>query len=192
MKKLAYIGILLTLAVVPSCSTRSVNVADQSSPASTPESARTPAVVKLTTASSSDLEMIRKYAESYEPRSGREVIPSPPVPNEMILKIITDLANTGSREHEKYIVLIFLRLSRFQIEHFKQHYELGRENPLTKEFYRLIGNEDYDKDKVDFMPSYLADNYVEKHPELLEYQLIDAEMKRIAKASEKIMHKVSK
>jgi hypothetical protein len=118
------------------------------------------------------------------------VIPDPPVPNEEILQVISKAANSGTREHEKFVVLIFVRLSRFQIENFKQNYELGRTNPLTKEFYRLIGRSDYEK--AEFMPSYLADIYVEKNPDLLNYSLIGAEMKRIANAGERIKRELDR
>jgi hypothetical protein len=137
----------------------------------------------------SDLAIFKKFAESYEPRSGREVIPSPPVADEKILKIIENLVSAQSREHEKYVLLIFIRLSRFQVEHFRQRYELGRDNPLTKEFYRLIGREA--SINPEFMPAYLADKYVEAHPELLEYPLINVEMKRIAKAESEIKKSIS-
>lgn len=144
-------------------------------------------IPKPTTA---DLSKLRKYAESYEPKSGWVVIPDPPVPNEEILQVISKAANSGTREHEKFVVLIFLRLSRFQIENFKQNYELGRTNPLTKEFYRLIGQSDYER--AEFMPSYLADNYVKKNVQLRDYKLIDVEMKRIDKAGERIKQELDR
>ncbi len=127
---------------------------------------------------------LKRFAESYEPKSGREVIPSPPVLDPKLSELIANASKTESRAHETYVLLIFLKLSRFNIEHFKQSYELGRENPLTKEFYRIIGETNYEK--AELMPSYLSDNYVEKHPELLEYAPIKAEMQRIEKAGEKI------
>ena len=130
-----------------------------------------------------ELTILRKYAKNYEPKSEKVVIPSPPEPKDEVLKIISSFANARSREHEKYVLLIFLRLSRFQIEHFKQRYELGRDNRLTKEFFRLIGAEDYEK--AEFMPAYLVDKYIEKNLEFLKYPLIEKEMSRIAKAGEK-------
>jgi hypothetical protein len=137
-----------------------------------------------TAVSTDDLDLLKRFAEEYEPKSGREVIPSPPVLNQKLSEIIARAANSDSREHEKYVVLIFLKLSRFQIEHFKQRYELGRDNPLTKEFYRLIGENNYEKAEI--MLAYLADNYVEKNPPLLEYAPIKTEMRRIDKAGERI------
>jgi len=134
-------------------------------------------------ANSSDLAIISQYAETYEPRSGREVIPSPPVLDDDLLAAITRLAQSDTREHEKYVVLIFLRLSQFHIEHFKQGYEIGRENPLTREFYRLVGVEDYIRPEI--LTADLANDYVEEHPKLLEYPPIAVEMKRIDKARKK-------
>ncbi len=148
-------------------------------------SAATPtATIKPTPANPDDLEMIRKFAESYEPKSGRVVIPEVPELNEKLLKVLFDLAASGSREHEKYIILIFLRLSRFHNEHFHQSYELGRENPLTIEFYRLIGETNYKK--AEYMGSGLADGYVKTHQELLDYPLIKTEWNRIDNAKDKI------
>jgi hypothetical protein len=137
-----------------------------------------------TSMDSTVLAPLKRFAESYEPKSGREVIPSPPVLDPKLSELIANASKTESRAHEPYVLLIFLKLSRFNIEHFKQSYELGRENPLTKEFYRIIGETNYEK--AELMPSYLSDNYVEKHPELLEYAPIKAEMQRIEKAGEKI------
>lgn len=179
MKKALFYVCLLTI-LFASCAPREDHIIYDTIMIPSP----TPETLKPTTVDPADLAIIKKFAESYEPKSGREVIPSPPLPSEKVAKIIADLANGKSREHEKFIILIFLRLSRFQIEHFRQRYELGRDNPLTREFYRLIGETNYKHAEI--MPAYLADNYVEEHPELLEYRLIDTEMKRIEKAGQKI------
>jgi hypothetical protein len=183
MKKLTYptLYLIFTIAVAGSCKSGGTIVDKDRSPTYEPISTPTRETIQPGPASATDLAIIRQYAESYQPKSGREVIPSPPVPNEKVLEAIARLADASSREHEKYIVLIFLRLSRFQVEHFKQRYELGRENPLTKEFYRLIAS--YGYPNAEFNPAYLADAHVEKHPELLEYSLINIEMKRIEKAA---------
>ena len=136
-------------------------------------------------ANPADIAILKTYAESYEPKSTKQsVTQDAPEPPEEVLQAISNLANSQSREHEKYIVLIFLRLSRFQVENFKQRYDLGRDNPLTQEFFRIIGINDFKR--AEFLPSYLAENYVEKNPGLLKYPLIEKEMKRIEKASEKI------
>ncbi len=140
--------------------------------------------------SPADLSKLQKYAEAYQPKSGRVVIPEVPVPNEEISQIISKAADAGTREHEKFVVLIFLRLSRFQIENFRQRYELGRTNPLTKEFYRLVGQNDYER--AEMMSVYLADDYIDKNPHLRDYKLIDAEMKRIAKAGERIKQELDR
>lgn len=145
----------------------------------------TPEKLPHVQANPADIAILKTYAESYEPKSTKQSVTQiPPEPSEKVLQAISNLANSQSREHEKYIVLIILRLSRFQIENFKQRYELGRDNPLTQEFFRIIGVNDYKR--REFLPSYLADNYVEENPELLKYPLIEKEMKRIEKAGEKI------
>lgn len=146
---------------------------------STPEPPTLPTPVN-----SKDLDPLRRFAEAYEPRSGGVVIPSPPVLDQNLSEIIARTAKSDSREHERYVLLIFLKISRFQIENFKQRYELGRENPLTKEFYRLIGENNYEKAEI--MLAHLADNYVGKTPLLLQYEPIKAEMARIEKAGARI------
>src|SRR5690242_3540605 len=88
--------------------------------------------VKATPANPADLEAIRKFAESYQPKSGRVVIPEVPELDDKLLKILSGFSASGSREHEKYIILIFLRISNFHRDHFKQSYELGRTNPLMR------------------------------------------------------------
>jgi hypothetical protein len=131
-----------------------------------------------------NLTIIKNYAENYEPKPEKNtVIPSTPNPDDRVLGAVNTLANSESRAHEKYIVLIFLRLHRYHIEHFKQTYDLGG-NPLAKEFYRLT----FDNYKLRGEPnlSYLAGYWVETNPELLKYSLIENEMKRIKKAEERI------
>ena len=179
MTRTPFLIAALVLPLISSCGHKEVEFT------SVPLSSTSPTqTVQPTPANPADLEMIRKFAESYEPKSGHVVIPDPPNLNEKLLKVIAEFSATGCREHEKFIILIFLRLSRFQIEHFKQRYELGRENPLTKEFYRLIDKTNYEKAEI--VPAYLADYYVEEHQDLLAYPLIGAEMRRIEKAGQKI------
>lgn len=127
---------------------------------------------------------LKNYAEAYQPRSGREVIPSPPVVPEKISQIITKAAAANSREHEKFVMLIFVRIARFHRESFKQTYELGRTNPLTIEFYRLIGRDDFERRERN--GSDLAEAHIEKNPELQQYNLIEAEMQRITKMAARI------
>jgi len=131
-----------------------------------------------------DLEPLKRFAESYEPRSGREVIPSPPALDERLSGLIAAAAQTGSRDHERYVLLIFLKLYRFHVENFSQSYALGRGTPLTTEFYRLIGEAD-EPDAEPVRSSAVA-TYIKDHPELLEYEPIRREMERIEKAEESI------
>ena len=188
MKKFRW-TIVLNLAIAgTSCS--SVSVENPGLVNSVELPTPSPSSVEASNLTAADLSTLQKYAEGYQPKSGREVIPSPPVPDEKITQIIAKAAETRSRDHEKFVVLIFLRLSRFQIENFKQRYELGRSNPLTKEFYRLIGRDDYER--AETMLAYLADDYVDRNPDLLEYKLIEAEMRRIDKAGDRIKNELIK
>jgi len=159
--------------------------------AQTQLSEKTPKNLQFTQSNPTDVAVIKKFAESYEPKFTKQaVIPSPPEPNEEVVQAIANLKNSKTREYEKYIVLIYLRLYRFHIENFKQSYELGRDNSLTKEFFRIIQSHDYQK--AEFMPSYLAQNYVQENSELLKYNLIEKEMNRIEKAGEKIKKELDK
>lgn len=152
--------------------------------------APTPPPVQASVLDADEIKALKKFAESYQPRSGREVIPSPPVPSERIAHIIEKAANANSREHEKYVVLIFIRIWRFHLDNFRQGYELGRTNPLTREFYRLIGRNDFETREANH--SSLADDYVETKLELRQYALIDAEMRRIARMGERIKRDLDK
>ena len=132
-----------------------------------------------------DLEVVKRFAESYEPKSTKnEVIPPPPCPNEKVVRALKALAESQTREHEKYIVLMFLRLYRFYIEHFQQSYNLESipDNPLTLEFFRLA-KLDYQKDEDE--QSSVAADWVDRNPQLLDYALIKKEMIRIDKASKR-------
>ncbi len=183
--KVSFFLICLTFVVSSvSCSQNSPTELLETQP-SLPTIEKTHEKLELAKASPIDIDIVKKYAETYEPKPAKgTVIPSPPEPSEKVLQVISNLKNSDSKEYEKYIVLIFLRLYRFHIENFKQSYELGRENPLTKEFFRIIKSKDFEK--AELMPSYLAENYVEENVELLKYDLIEKEMKRIKKADEKI------
>src|SRR5688572_25531870 len=131
-----------------------------------------------------DLDNLKRYAESYEPKSTKDqIIPSPPFIDEPVLRALKGLSDSQSREHEKYIVLIFLRIYRFHIEHFSQGYDLSEPpgNPLTQEFFRLIGHQ-----KAEMDHSALAVDWVEENPELLEYPLIKSELVRIVKARKRV------
>lgn len=150
-----------------------------------PTSEKTPEKSQVVKTNPNDIAVVKEYAEDYEPKfTEQAVIPSPPEPNEKVLQAISNLRNNGNQEYEKYIMLIYLRLYRFHVENFRQSYELGRDNPLTKEFFEIIKSNDYQK--AEMIPSSLAKNCVEENPELLKYGLIEKEMKRIKKAEEKI------
>lgn len=131
-----------------------------------------------------DLEPLKRFAESYEPRSGREVIPSTPALDDRLSGLIAAAERTGSRDHERYVLLIVLKLHRFHVENFSQSYALGHGTPLTTEFYRLIGEAD-EPDAEPVRSSAVA-TYIKDHPELLEYEPIRREMERIEKAAETI------
>lgn len=194
MKKLIYPVIIIALTLVVAVTVISLVFLRQNSSSGLAKTEERPsqqvleATLKkspLVHANPTDIAILKTYTESYEPKSTKQsVTQDAPEPPEKVLQAISNLANSQSREHEKYIVLIFLRLSRFQVENFKQRYDLGRDNPLTQEFFRIIGIDDFKR--AEFLPSSLAENYVEKNPELLKYPPIENEMRRIEKASEKI------
>lgn len=149
MKKLVYPVIIVVLTIAVAATVTSLFFLEQNSSnrlAKTevrplPQTFEaTPEKLQSAQTNLTDVAILKEYAESYEPKSTeKQVIASPPVPNEKVLQTVSNLANTQSREHEKYVVLIFLRLYRFHIENFKQSYELGRDDLLTKEFFRLVG-----------------------------------------------------
>ena len=135
-------------------------------------------------ATSEDVEILRRFAEMYEPKStNQQVIPSPPVLKEKTLHALNALVADKERIHEKYIVLIFIRLYRFHLEHFNQSYDLAEdpENALTQEFRRLLGSP-----RHEVLLSQVAEDWVKRTPELLKYSPIKKEMVRIEKAHRRI------
>jgi hypothetical protein len=181
MKAVGYLlGVaVLSIGLAISC-TPSRNTIAGSGSIPSPSRSGEPMLASL---SEDDLEYVRRFAEAYEPKSGDVVIPSPPEPDKRVSNILAIVAENGTRDHEKFVILIFLRLSRFQSVHFKQGYELGRTNPLTVEFYRLIGLEDYQKREL-ITPGE-AEIYVRTHPELRRYPPIDREMRIIDEIDKK-------
>jgi hypothetical protein len=63
----------------------------------------TPTTVQVSVLSSDEIAELKNYAEAYQPRSGREVIPSPPVLPEKISQIIAKASAANSREHESLL-----------------------------------------------------------------------------------------
>ena len=142
--------------------------------------------------------VIKDYAEKYQPKVRREKDEKgieyevPPFafteqPEQRILEAVNALAASQSRDHEKYIVLIFLRHYRAQVELARQSYELREvsnsygepKNPLLKEFLRLLNVNPKERE---FLSSGEAHTWVVNHPELMNYAPIKEEVERIDKA----------
>lgn len=137
---------------------------------------------------------VKEYAESYQPQirkekdeDGSEILIPPSAFNDMpdanTLAAIDRLASVGSRAHEKYILLIFLRHHRAQIEMAHQSYELQPNNPLVKELCRLI---DCFPPDAEGMFSGVEYSWVKRHPGFQQYEPIRAEVKRIEAAEKQI------
>lgn len=144
--------------------------------------------------------VIKDYAEKFQPKITKEKddegseYEAPPFafteqPEQCVLEAVNALAASQSHEHEKYIVLIFLRHYRAQVELARQSYELREvsdssgepKNPLLKEFLRLLNINPKGRE---FISSETAYAWVVNHPELLKYPPIRTEMERIDKAYE--------
>jgi hypothetical protein len=137
------------------------------------------------TETADDVAILKKFAERYQPKSTTSRhIPSPPELKERELRSLKALSAAGSRAHEKYVLLIFLRLYRFHLENFQQSYHLGEIplDPLTEEFHRLIGG----SPPLGSLLSYAAEDWVKSKPELLRDKLIAREIARIDRAHKKI------
>ncbi len=128
---------------------------------------------------------LQYFAESYEPASQENaVIPMPPVPPLGVESALEYMKNTNSRDHEKYVVLIFIKLYRFHIENFHQSYELREKwgevnNPLLSEFCRLG---DLNCKDTEFLSSSIAEDWMKKARKYDKYKNIVTELKRIEKA----------
>jgi hypothetical protein len=159
-------------------------------------------------ATSGHVVFIRDYAEEFQPKidiekdEKGEEYKRPPFafteyPDQRILTALNALASAESREHEKYIILIFLRHYRAQVELAHQSYELREvsdsfgepKNPLSKEFLRLMNVNPKGRE---FLSSGEAHTWVVNHPELLTYAPIKAEMERIDKAYRQIDEQLEK
>ena len=138
---------------------------------------------KVVPANPADLAVLRRFAERYEPWPGVFVSPLPPFLKGRTLQALQSLIQSGTREHEKYVVLMVLRVYRFQVEDCGMTFDLNdgpEKNPLTEEFFRLMNYQHAELDQ-----SYLAEKWVKKNPRLREYRPIQNEMLRIDRAWKK-------
>lgn len=144
--------------------------------------------------------IVKDYAERYEPQI-RKVdledvgeVRAPPgqfsdVPDAKTLAAVEKLASANSRAHEKYILLIFLRHHRANVEIAHQSYALqdlrekGFANPLVKELCRLIDCKPPDTEP---MFSGVEYSWVKRHREFQQYEPIRVEMKRIEAVEKQI------
>ena len=143
--------------------------------------------------SSADLDAIRRFAQNYQPSIRRDEELDhdlPPfhleMPNSEVAQALQNLASIESREHEKYVVLIVLRLYQTQLRMANQSYDIremrsvnalkeGETNPIAKEFCRLLRIDC----RSEFISSSQSYDYVESNPEMTEYEPIKTEMERI-------------
>ena len=139
----------------------------------------------------SALDELRKFAEQYEPlpEQGAAIphLPSAP-PN--IVAGLNELSSNKHSLHEKYIVLIALKLYRFHFENFHQSYDLrGPErwpdNPFLKELCRLWALDCMNKE---FIPSSMA-YFKSRDNNQFNYPEIAVELNRIKKALKDIKSK---
>lgn len=151
------------------------------------------------------LNVVKNYAERYKPTKrieteGKETREFPPFHIEMpepdVAEALNRLAAAQSREHEKYLMLIVLRLYRTQVQMVNQSYdirdirsvsgadEIETTNPVAKEFCRLTGIEC--GQRKEFIPTVEAYNWAVRHPTLLEYEPIGKEVEMIEKVHRRI------
>lgn len=152
-------------------------------PAATPIKVLPPVPPPAVAVNPADLAVLKRFAERYVPWPGIFVSPLPPFLKGRTLRALQSLIQSGTREHEKYVVLIVLRVCRFEVENFAMTSDLNdgpEKNPLTEEFFRLMNYQHAELDQ-----SYLAEEWVKKNPRLREYQPIQNEMLRIERAWKK-------
>lgn len=141
-----------------------------------------------------NLKIAKEFAESYLPDS---------IPNKGVeeLRDIPDsvvyaFRNLDNKEaKEKYLVLIFLKLYRSHMQCCHQSYDLRTKfsnkidsitDPLLFE-YNLVTKQ-YTNDKpIEFIPSFIAERWVDSHPYLLKYQNIQTEYNKIKKVEDSIV-----
>lgn len=137
----------------------------------------------------SNLENLKKFAESFNPSGKRNEKPDTlPSVSKEIKDVISKLHNDQYSEGEKYIVLIILKLHRSHLECCNQTYELrqkygnytieGITSPILQEFLRFTKNYK-NNELIEFLPSSIAYNWIEKNGNIFKYELITEEFKKI-------------
>lgn len=181
---------ILSLAVLISCGQRSKVV-----PTTTSQALKIDSIVKTS------LEIVKVFAESYSPKGMKgNTIPmiEDATPDE-IITAVNNLKNMQS--HEKYLTLIFLKLYRSHLECCNQSYEVrgymaddysidSARSPLLYEFNRLTKL--FNPRHAEFIPSHLAIKQLQSNPQLLEYEPINIEFKKIQEIEKNINNNNSK
>ena len=148
----------------------------------------------MTIAGQSSLELLKKYAEDYDPippQGGH--IPFLPVPPDDIKKILKEAPVTD--ELSKYVCLIILKLYRYQMENSNLAHDLRRSAPIPdgkhpnailSTFARIARIDmDYIYNGEQVHPS-MAQDWVGIHPYLNRYQPIHEELDRIRNVYDRI------
>ena len=190
MKKVIYLLSIATIICTLDCTSSKLSNSnpkiDSPSPSNTNATAlQSPQPYE---SESADLLIIKNYAESYEPNSQDKH--DPPFLPEKESQALERLANHKSKEHEKYILLIFLRLYRSHLVNFYQSHELVGKDFLTKEFFRIVSADQIvhpDQYKnTDFTTTDIAHEVVINNINKYNYPLFEKEMKKIKRAEDKI------
>jgi len=128
-----------------------------------------------------NFEIFRDFAIDFSPtrnpNSGVAVLPAP---SDMVLSAVETIKFSQSKEYEKYLVLIFVKLYSAHLECCHQSYEIRRQpsigldrkkDPLVYEFNDLT-SQFSNKKRIEFISSSIAYDYVNSHNYLLDFEPI--------------------
>lgn len=151
-----------------------------------------------------DLITIRDFAERYQPvirkeREGKDEWEAPPfdleMPDPQVADALSRLSASHSHDHEKYIILIVLRLYRVQLQMANQSYDIRRIRPASEvpenqpanwiliEYCRLTRAACESAESVSSAESY---DWAISHPELQMYEPIRREVLKVQREEKRI------
>lgn len=123
---------------------------------------------------------IRKFAEEYSPNASMNE--SPVIPPLLSSDLVYCLDKITEKDKQIYVTLIFLKIYRAHLQCCNQSYDLRDNEPLDSVHTKLLwvflslNKLEYDLTKpIEFIPSSIAYDFVNKNLHLLRYDSIKKE-----------------
>ena len=143
------------------------------------------------------LKIAREFAESYKPDSipNNNGVANVPKVADSVLIAFKSLAYQNNEAAKKYLTLIFLKLYRAHMQCCHQSYELREgsiekidsiKDPLLYVFNDITKLYDHSA-RIEFVSSAISKNLVDSNQQLLQYDKIKLEYRKIQKVEDSIM-----